>query len=72
MHVRAGGEIVKVGPFSMTITGNLGQWRLWTRLAFADNTRVVVPGGLSPVMVSQEQDCGVYVEANVWVRYRLD
>lgn len=38
---------------------------------FAASGQVAVPGALAPVHVSLEQDHGVYVEPNVWVRHTL-
>lgn len=69
VHVRAGGEIVKIAPFSMTIHGTLAKWREWTGLPFDEDGVVVVEGGLAPVVVSRELDLGVYVEPNVWIRH---
>ncbi|ROP37267.1 GNAT family N-acetyltransferase [Saccharothrix texasensis] len=71
VHVREGAEIVKVCPASMTIGGSLAQWRAWTGLPFDRSGPLVVPGALSPVMVSVEHDHAAYVEPNVWVRHRL-
>jgi hypothetical protein len=71
VHVRAGGRILKVCPASMTIAGSLDQWRAWTGLPFDTSGPVVVPGALSPVVVSTEHDHAVYVEPNVWVRHQL-
>lgn len=71
VHVRAGGEIVGVAPFSMTVTGSLEQWRDWTGITFSEDGEVVVPGGLVPVVVNRRQNLAVYVEPNVWVRHRL-
>lgn len=70
VHVRAGGRIVKVCPTAMTIPGTLQQWRAWTGLPFDTDGPVVVDGALNPVLVSQAQDFGVYVEPNVWVEHR--
>jgi hypothetical protein len=70
VHVRAGGRIVKVCPLSMTITGTLDQWREWTGLPFDTDGPVLVPGALSPVLVSQSQGVAVYVEPNVWIEHR--
>ena len=71
VHVRAGAQIVKVAPFSMTVSATLGRWRSWTGLPFDADGPVDVEGGLAPVLVSQAADLGVYVEPNVWVRHRL-
>lgn len=71
VHVRAGGKVVKVAPFSMTIHGTLGQWRAWTGLPFDNDGLVDVAGGLAPVLVSQAANLGVYVEPNIWVRHNI-
>lgn len=71
VHVREGGQILKVCPVSMTISGSLAQWRGWTGLPFDTSGPVAVPGALNPVDVSVEHDRAVYVEPNVWVRHRL-
>ena len=71
VHVRAGAEIAKIAPFSMTVQGTLDQWRSWTGLPFDADGPVDVDGGLVPVVVSTAADLGVYVEPNIWVRHRL-
>jgi hypothetical protein len=72
VHVRAGGEIVKICPASMAIAGSLAQWREWTGLPFDTDGPVVVPGALTPVEVSVVHDRAVYIEPNVWIRHRLN
>jgi GNAT superfamily N-acetyltransferase len=71
VHVRAGGRIVKVAPTSMVVAGTVADWRRWTGMAFDRSGEWVVPGALVPVHVSLEQDRGVYVEPNVWVRHTV-
>ncbi|GGL05774.1 N-acetyltransferase [Planomonospora parontospora] len=71
VHVRAGGEIVKVAPRSMTVSGTLAEWRQWTGLPFEAAGPVDVPGALVPVHCDTKQDHAVYVEPNVWVRHTL-
>lgn len=71
VHVREGGQILKVCPVSMTIAGSLAQWRNWTGLPFDTSGPVVVPGALTPVEVSVAHDRAVYIEPNVWIRHRL-
>jgi hypothetical protein len=71
VHVRAGGEIVKVAPRSMVIPGTLAEWREWTGLPFDRTGAVEVPGALSPVYCDVAQDHAVYIEPNVWVSHRL-
>jgi GNAT superfamily N-acetyltransferase len=70
-HVRAGARIVKIAPRSMVIAGTLAEWSLWTGMDFSRGDAVVVPGALSPVHVSREQDHAVYVEPNLWVHHRI-
>lgn len=71
VHVRVGGQVLKVCPVSMTISGSLAQWRGWTGMPFDTSGPVEVPGALAPVTVNLEHDHAVYVEPNVWVRHRL-
>jgi hypothetical protein len=71
VHVRLGARLVKVCPLSMSVPGTLAQWREWTGLALTSSGSHDVPGALSPVHVSVEHDCAVYVEPNVWVHHRL-
>ncbi|WP_216214028.1 Long-chain-fatty-acid--CoA ligase [Amycolatopsis aidingensis] len=69
-HERLGAWFVRIAPFAMTVTGSVGQWRSWTGRSFVDGPNVV-SGGLAPVLVSLEQDLGVYVEPNVWYEHPL-
>lgn len=70
-HVRAGARIVGIAPYSMVIAGTLGDWSQWTGVDFAESGEIVVPGALSPVHASVEQDHAVYVEPNLWVHHRV-
>lgn len=72
VHVREGGQIIRICPASMTIGGSLAQWRGWTGLPFDASGPVAVPGALTPVDVSVEHDRAVYIEPNVWIRHRLN
>jgi len=71
VHVRAGGEIVKIAPTSMVIPGSVAEWSGWAGISFSTSGQVVVPGALAPVHVSLEQDHVVYVEPNVWIRHMI-
>jgi GNAT superfamily N-acetyltransferase len=71
VHVRAGGTIEKVAPASMVIVGTLADWTQWTGQTFESSGQHAVPGALVPVHISVEQDHGVYVEPNVWVRHSV-
>lgn len=69
VHARAGGEVVKIAPLSMVMAGTLAEWRRWSGMPLAESGEVAVPGALTPLRVSVEQDHAVYVEPNVWVRH---
>lgn len=71
VHVRAGGQILSVAPTSMVITGAITDWTRWTAMTFESSGQWVVPGALVPIHISLEQDHGVYVEPNIWVRHTL-
>jgi hypothetical protein len=70
-HVGVGGRIVKIAPYSMTIVGTLAEWSQWTGAEFESSGEAEVEGALVPVLVSLEQNYGIYVEPNVWVRHPL-
>jgi hypothetical protein len=70
-HIRVGGKIVKIAPYSMTIVGTLADWSRWTGTAFERSGQAEVAGALVPVLVSIAQNYGVYVEPNVWIRHSL-
>ncbi|WP_409497054.1 Long-chain-fatty-acid--CoA ligase [Amycolatopsis sp. cmx-11-12] len=65
-HERLGARMIKVCPFAVTISGSIEDWRRWTGVKLADGDNVI-PGGIAPVHANVERDCGVYVEANVWM-----
>ncbi len=70
-HVRVGATIVKPAPTSMVIAGTLAEWSAWTGMRFDTSGPTVIPGALSPVHVSLEQNHAVYIEPNLWVHHRL-
>jgi GNAT superfamily N-acetyltransferase len=70
-HIAVGGSIVKVAPCSMTIVGTIAEWTHWTGRTFERSGETEIAGALAPVLISIEQDYGVYVEPNVWVRHSL-
>jgi GNAT superfamily N-acetyltransferase len=70
-HIRAGGEILDVAKFSMTVIDTLERWRKWTGLPFDQNGSVLVPEALVPVHCDLANDRAVYIEPNIWIRHRL-
>ncbi|KAA3636336.1 MAG: GNAT family N-acetyltransferase [Calditrichaeota bacterium] len=67
VHARVGASIVKPCPLSMTIKGTVTEWESWTTMKFKKSGFHIVPGALSPVRISLEDDHGVYIEPNVWM-----
>jgi len=67
VHHRLGARILKVCPEAMHITGSIKSWQEWTGLQFQSSGEYIIPGALSPVKIDIENDCGVYIEANVWL-----
>ena len=70
-HLRLGARITKIAPCSMVVAGTLAEWRRWTGLPLAQSGQAIVPGALSPIHISLEQDHAVYVEPNLWVCHPL-
>jgi GNAT superfamily N-acetyltransferase len=70
-HLRRGARIVKIAPCSMVVAGTLAEWRRWTGLPLTQSGPAIVPGVLSPIHVSLEQDHAVYVEPNLWISHPL-
>jgi hypothetical protein len=71
VHERAGGQIARVAPDSMAITGSIAEWRTWTGLDFPVSGPYVLDGALEPVQIDLEADRGEYHDANVWVIHRV-
>jgi len=72
VHVRAGGQIVRPSPRSMTIAGPVAEWEDWSSMALPESGDYVVPGAAAPVHVDREADRATYHDPNVWVVHRLD
>ena len=71
VHCRAGGEVVRPCLESMTVRAPIDQWTAWTGLHFPGPGDHVVPGGLTPLRVTEAGD-GVYREPGIWVRHDLN
>ncbi len=69
VHVRLGGEIVKVCSHSMRVTGTIAEWEQWTGMQFPTGGDYVVPGALLPITIDPTTNLGTYIEPNVWVRH---
>lgn len=69
-HQRLGATVLAPAPRSMVIPGTVAEWEKWTRMAFPQTGRYVVPEALDPLDIDRELDQGVYAETNLWVRHR--
>ncbi|WP_250003958.1 hypothetical protein [Actinoplanes sp. M2I2] len=69
-HQRMGATVLGPARRSMVIAGTVAEWEQWTGMLFPVTRDYVVPGALNLVHVDVEQDRGVYVEENLWVRHR--
>ncbi len=71
VHARLGGEIIGVCARAMHMPGTVADWEKWTGLRFPESGRYVIPGALVPIEIDRENDRGLYVEPNVWMRHAL-
>lgn len=69
VHHRLGAEFLRVMPQSLLVTGSVSEWEEWTRMAFPESGRYVVPGALQPVAIDRKRDVGRYEDPNVWMRH---
>jgi GNAT superfamily N-acetyltransferase len=72
VHARLGGELMEVCERSMLISGSVGAWESWTKMAFPESGSYVIDGALVPITIDRDADRGDYVEPNVWMRHRVD
>lgn len=72
VHIKAGGNILKVCPEAMSIPGTPAQWKDWTDLEFPGSGSYIIPGALSPVNIDVETNTGLYIEPNVWILHGVD
>jgi GNAT superfamily N-acetyltransferase len=69
VHRKLGAEFLRVMPESLVVTGSVPDWEEWTKMAFPESGRYVVPGALQPVSIDRERDVGRYEDPNVWMRH---
>ena len=67
VHERLGARVSTPLPESLRITGTVGEWESWTRMAFPESGTYVFPEGLATLEVDREADRGAYWEPNVWM-----
>jgi GNAT superfamily N-acetyltransferase len=71
VHAKLGARILSTAPHSMVIPASVAQWESWTGLQFPGDGSYLVPGALQPITVDHQQNCGIYQEANVWMRHEV-
>ena len=69
LHERLGAVILGPADKSMVITGSVGEWESWTRMLFPQSGAYVVPDALDLVVIDRDNDIGVYIEPNLWMRH---
>ena len=67
VHTRLGARIGPAIPRPLHITGTVGEWEAWTRMAFPETGDYVFPAGLATVHIDRDRDLGEYWEPNVWI-----
>jgi len=67
VHTELGARIGPAIPYSLHITGTVGEWESWTQMRFPDTGDYVFPAGLATVRIDRDNDTGEYWEPNVWI-----
>jgi GNAT superfamily N-acetyltransferase len=70
VHIKIGGEILKVANPSMIVRGTVSDWQRWTGMLFGESNKYIIQGALNPVNIDLENDSGEYIEPNVWVLHK--
>ncbi len=71
VHLRAGGEVIKVCHKAMYIPGAIKEWEEWTGLKFKESGDYIIKGALNPVKIDLENDIGEYIEPNIWIHHQV-
>lgn len=69
-HLAAGAKLVGPCTRSMVVEEPVGFWENWTGQRFEHSGAYDVAGGLVPVEIDLDAECGRYQEPNVWMTYR--
>ena len=70
VHIKIGGEILKVANPSMIVRGTVSDWQRWTGMHFGESNKYIIQGALNPVNIDLENDLGEYIEPNIWVLHK--
>ena len=69
VHERLGATILAPADQSMIVSGTRAQFQEWTQMSFPASGAYVVPGALDLVMIDHDNDTGIYIEPNLWMRH---
>lgn len=70
-HFKVGGKVLVIASQSMIIKGTIPEWEQWAKMRFPESGNYIVPCALTPVVMDCENNVGVYVEPNVWLKHDL-
>lgn len=70
-HLKSGAELVNICSHSMYVEGTVEEWEQWTGLHFQTSGSYTLPFALNPIQINLEENKGVYIEPNIWMRYPL-
>jgi len=65
VHVRNGGEIIRVCQKSMQIEGTVHEWENWTNKKYTGDGNYIVIGASTPISIDTKKNIGKYIEPNV-------
>jgi GNAT superfamily N-acetyltransferase len=68
-HERMGAELLGPAWESMRIEAPVSEWKRWAEMEFPEPGDYVVADALVPVRI--EDDRGIYVEPNIWMRHSV-
>jgi GNAT superfamily N-acetyltransferase len=71
VHLAMGANFVKFAPQSLTIEGSITEWETWTKMKFPVSGDYVIPGALSTINFSIEEDKAIYYQPNIWLQHSL-
>ncbi|MHC0039339.1 GNAT family N-acetyltransferase [Pseudoneobacillus sp. C159] len=71
VHARSNAIILKVANESMKISGSISDWESWSGMKFPESGLYTLPEALVPIEINIEEDYGVYIEPNVWMKHLL-
>jgi hypothetical protein len=71
VHTRTNACILKVAHESMKIKGSISDWESWTGMKFPESGLYTLPEALVPIDINVEENYGLYIEPNVWIKHFL-